>query len=158
MECSNPIRLPQIPHVRLRYFRRCGQVLIRRLSLHSINFIVVFCIGITAFTAFLNAFRQPVSVLAVVAGAFPKGATFFVSWSLLIVGLQNGLEIALFGISWINHSSYVQTTLVLGADVTNPFLATVSANTSLRERGRKTLSPVFSAFKTGELDCLHLIW
>jgi len=28
MECSNPIRLPQIPHVRLRYFRRCGQVLI----------------------------------------------------------------------------------------------------------------------------------
>ncbi|GAA5822842.1 hypothetical protein JCM10212_001470 [Sporobolomyces blumeae] len=70
-----------------------------------INFIVVFCIGISAFTAFLNAFRQPVSVLNVVASSFPKGATFFVSWSLLIVGLQNGLEIALFGISWINHSS-----------------------------------------------------
>ena len=124
------------------------------LVLYSINFIVVFCIGITAFTAFLNAFRQPVSVLAVVAGAFPKGATFFVSWSLLIVGLQNGLEIALFGISWINHSSYVQTTLVLGADVTNPSLATVSANTSLRERGRKMLFLVSSAFKTGELDCV----
>lgn len=87
----------------------------------------------TAFTAFLNAFRQPVSVLAVVAGAFPRGATFFVSWSLLIIGLQvsqvrmqhnfslslylreqtdvfvarvqHGLEIALFGISWINHNS-----------------------------------------------------
>ncbi|GAA5931546.1 uncharacterized protein JCM15063_001498 [Sporobolomyces koalae] len=70
-----------------------------------INFIVVFCIGISAFTAFLNAFRQPVSVLTVVAGAFPKGATFFVSWSLLIVGLQSGLEISLFGISWINHNS-----------------------------------------------------
>jgi hypothetical protein len=54
----------------------------------SSNFIVVFCIGISAFTAFLNAFRQPVSVLAVVAGAFPKGATFFVSWSLLIVGKE----------------------------------------------------------------------
>ncbi|GAA6006475.1 hypothetical protein JCM11491_004976 [Sporobolomyces phaffii] len=70
-----------------------------------INFIVVFCIGISAFTAFLNAFRQPVSVLTVVAGAFPRGATFFVSWSLLIIGLQHGLEIALFGISWINHNS-----------------------------------------------------
>ncbi|GAA5983145.1 hypothetical protein JCM5350_007895 [Sporobolomyces pararoseus] len=70
-----------------------------------INFIVVFCIGISAFTAFLNAFRQPVSVLTVVAGAFPRGATFFVSWSLLVVGLQHALEIALFGISWINHAS-----------------------------------------------------
>lgn len=38
---------------------------------------LVFCIGLSAFTAFLEAFKTPTTVLAVVAAAFPKGATFF---------------------------------------------------------------------------------
>ncbi|SCV71005.1 BQ2448_3767 [Microbotryum intermedium] len=67
--------------------------------------ILLFCIGLTAFNSFLNAFRQPTSVLTVVASSFPKGATFFVSWTLLVVGMHHGIEIALFGIPWINHAS-----------------------------------------------------
>lgn len=86
---------------------------------------LVFCVGISAFTAFLNAFRQPTSVLAVVAAAFPKGATFFVSWALLVVGpsctprrspelhsrelanagVHHGIEQSLFGIPFINHAT-----------------------------------------------------
>ncbi|KAI5481744.1 DUF221 domain contaning protein [Pseudohyphozyma bogoriensis] len=70
-----------------------------------INVLIVFCIGLTAFTSFLNAFKQPGSVLNVIASAFPKGATFFVSWSLLVIGLHHGIEHSLFGIAWINHGS-----------------------------------------------------
>ncbi|GAA5970112.1 hypothetical protein JCM11641_000274 [Rhodosporidiobolus odoratus] len=71
----------------------------------AINFLIVFCIGITAFTSFLNAFRQPTSVLDVIAAAFPKGATFFSSYMLLQAGIHTGIEISLLGISWINHAS-----------------------------------------------------
>ncbi|GAA5890334.1 hypothetical protein JCM6882_008798 [Rhodosporidiobolus microsporus] len=70
-----------------------------------INLIIIFCIGATAFTAFLNAFKQPTSVLPVVAAAFPKGATFFTSYILLQAGIHTGVEISLLGISWINHGS-----------------------------------------------------
>lgn len=140
----------------------------------SSNFIVVFCIGISAFTAFLNAFRQPVSVLAVVAGAFPKGATFFVSWSLLIVGkdipsfiisslskltfviylgLQHGLEIALFGISWINHSSYVSPIDSRRMQsVLTSFFSIESANTSLPGSEKLTRFPDSSVGRIGSLN------
>ncbi|GAA5842731.1 hypothetical protein JCM11251_002335 [Rhodosporidiobolus azoricus] len=70
-----------------------------------VNLIIIFCIGATAFDAFLNAFRQPTSVLPVVAAAFPKGATFFTSYVLLQAGIHTGVEISLLGISWINHGS-----------------------------------------------------
>ncbi|KPV76012.1 uncharacterized protein RHOBADRAFT_53012 [Rhodotorula graminis WP1] len=70
-----------------------------------INLLVVFTIGTTAFTALLNAFSSPTSVLDVVAGAFPRAGTFFVSYLLLQVGVQNGVETSLLGISWINHAS-----------------------------------------------------
>lgn len=70
-----------------------------------VNLLIVFCIGITAFSAALNAFNSPVSLFKVVAAAFPKGATFFVSYVLLQVGVQCGIELSLFGISWINHIS-----------------------------------------------------
>ncbi|KAM0792556.1 hypothetical protein ACM66B_005221 [Microbotryomycetes sp. NB124-2] len=95
---------------------RNGQALITVTKLHAVvqsrywkwqvvNLILVFCIGITAFNAFLNAFKTPGSVLQVVAEAFPKGATFFVSWTLLVVGLHHGIEICLLGIPWINHAT-----------------------------------------------------
>ncbi|SCZ98412.1 BZ3500_MvSof-1268-A1-R1_Chr7-1g09128 [Microbotryum saponariae] len=95
---------------------RNGQALITTTRVHSAvqarywkwsmtNIILLFCIGLTAFNAFLNAFKQPTSVLTVVASSFPKGATFFVSWTLLVVGVHHGIEIALFGIPWINHAS-----------------------------------------------------
>ncbi|KAG0666664.1 hypothetical protein C6P46_004330 [Rhodotorula mucilaginosa] len=70
-----------------------------------VNLLVIFCVGITAFSAILNAFNSPVSILQVVAAAFPKGATFFVSYVLLQVGVQCGIELSLLGISWINHAS-----------------------------------------------------
>jgi len=70
-----------------------------------INLLIVFTIGTTAFTALLNAFSSPTSVLDVVAGAFPRAATFYVSYLLLQVGVQTGVELALLGISWINHAS-----------------------------------------------------
>ncbi|KAK4053145.1 hypothetical protein OIV83_001880 [Microbotryomycetes sp. JL201] len=95
---------------------RNGQALITVTKLHAVvqsrywkwqvvNLILVFCIGITAFNAFLNAFKTPGSVLQVVAEAFPKGATFFVSWTLLVVGVHHGIEICMLGIPWINHAT-----------------------------------------------------
>ncbi|GAA5927178.1 hypothetical protein JCM10213_005601 [Rhodosporidiobolus nylandii] len=74
----------------------------------AINFLIIFCIGITAFTSLLNVFsalRQPESVLSIVAAAFPKGATFFTSYVLLQAGIHTGIELSLLGISWINHGS-----------------------------------------------------
>ncbi|KAM0746818.1 hypothetical protein T439DRAFT_329510 [Meredithblackwellia eburnea MCA 4105] len=68
-----------------------------------VNIVIVFCIGMTAFASFLNAFRQPTSILSVVAAAFPKAANFFVAWSLLVVGIHHGIEQSLFGIPYINH-------------------------------------------------------
>lgn len=50
-----------------------------------VNILVVFCVGMSAFTAVLDAFKEPGSVLKVIASAFSKGATFFVSWTLLVV-------------------------------------------------------------------------
>ncbi|GAA5865963.1 hypothetical protein JCM8547_002898 [Rhodosporidiobolus lusitaniae] len=70
-----------------------------------INFLVVFCIGITAFSSFLDAFRRPTSVLNVIASSFPNGATFFVGYMLLQCGIHCGIELSLLGISWINHGS-----------------------------------------------------
>ena len=75
---------------------RNGEVFYTTSSLHNaiqsrywkwlvINIVVVFCIGLTAFAAFLDIFRSgPGSVLEIIAKSFPKGATFFVSWSLLM--------------------------------------------------------------------------
>ncbi|BGP68500.1 hypothetical protein NBRC10513v2_001833 [Rhodotorula toruloides] len=70
-----------------------------------VNLLIIFVIGITAFSAFLNAFRQPVSVLTVLAGAFPKASTFYTSYILLQTGVHTGIELSLLGISWINHAS-----------------------------------------------------
>ncbi|GAA5989147.1 hypothetical protein JCM10908_001183 [Rhodotorula pacifica] len=70
-----------------------------------VNLLIIFCVGITAFSAVLNSFSSPVSILQVVAAAFPKGATFFTSYVLLQVGVQCGIELSLLGISWINHAS-----------------------------------------------------
>ncbi|KAK4703506.1 calcium permeable stress-gated cation channel, partial [Phenoliferia sp. Uapishka_3] len=99
---------------------RNGQIFITVSKVHSavqarywkwlmVNIILVFCVGLTAFTAFItvfeNAFIDPTSVLTVVASAFPKGATFFVSWALLVVGVHHGIEHSLFGIPFINHAS-----------------------------------------------------
>lgn len=70
-----------------------------------VNLLIIFCVGITAFSAILNAFNSPVSILQVVAAAFPKGATFFISYVLLQVGVQCGIELSLLGITWINHAS-----------------------------------------------------
>lgn len=52
------------------FFFLCGTTLIQ---------VIVFCVGLAAFNGFLTAFRQPASILPVIADAFPKGATFFVS-------------------------------------------------------------------------------
>ncbi|GAA6001064.1 hypothetical protein JCM10207_007396 [Rhodosporidiobolus poonsookiae] len=71
----------------------------------AVNFITIFSIGNTAFTAFLNSFRRPTSVLDVVAKAFPQAATFFTSYVLLQAGIQTGVELSMLGISWINHGS-----------------------------------------------------
>ncbi|KAK4058594.1 hypothetical protein OIO90_000038 [Microbotryomycetes sp. JL221] len=95
---------------------RNGQALITVTKLHAvvqsrywkwqvINLVLVFCIGLSAFNAFLNAFKTPESLLQVVAQAFPKGATFFVSWTLLVVGVHHGIEICMLGIPWINHAT-----------------------------------------------------
>ncbi|KAJ8295574.1 putative membrane protein [Rhodotorula toruloides] len=82
------------------------QYLDRLLTLSpSVNLLIIFVIGITAFSAFLNAFRQPVSVLTVLAGAFPKASTFYTSYILLQTGVHTGIELSLLGISWINHAS-----------------------------------------------------
>lgn len=70
-----------------------------------VNIVIVFCVGVSAFTAFLDAFQTPASLLKVVADSFPKGATFFVSWSLLVVGIHHGIETSLFGIPYINHAT-----------------------------------------------------
>lgn len=70
-----------------------------------VNLLIIFCIGITAFTSVLNALESPTSVLDVVASAFPKGATFFTSYVLLQAGVHCGVETSLLGISWINHAS-----------------------------------------------------
>jgi uncharacterized membrane protein len=48
--------------------------------LAQVNFLIIFCVGMTAFGSFLDAFKQPTSVLAVVAAKFPSAATFFVSY------------------------------------------------------------------------------
>ncbi|GAA6026880.1 hypothetical protein JCM8097_005929 [Rhodosporidiobolus ruineniae] len=70
-----------------------------------VNLLIVFTIGRTAFDAFLNAFKQPTSVLPVVAAAFPKAASFFVSYVMLQAGIHTGIELSLLGISFINHAS-----------------------------------------------------
>jgi hypothetical protein len=66
-----------------------------------------FCVGLSAFTAFLNAFRNPASVLPIIAKAFPQGATFFVSWTLLVIGIHHGVQVSLFGYPYFMHASYV---------------------------------------------------
>lgn len=83
-----------------RYIIECLTRLYR-----AVNIVIVFCVGLSAFTAFLDAFKSPGSVLTVIASAFPKGATFFVSWTLLVVGLHHGIEICLLGIPYINHAT-----------------------------------------------------
>lgn len=70
-----------------------------------INLLIIFTVGTTAFTAILNAFSSPASILDVVAGAFPRAATFYISYLLLQIGVQTGVELSLLGISWINHAS-----------------------------------------------------
>lgn len=47
-----------------------------------VNIVIVFCVGITAFQAVLDALKTPESLLPVITNAFPKGASFFVSWTL----------------------------------------------------------------------------
>lgn len=37
-----------------------------------VNLVIVFSIGLSAFTAFLNAFKSPASVLTVIATSMPK--------------------------------------------------------------------------------------
>lgn len=88
--------------------RVCALVRLSRPATHAcatVNLLIIFVIGITAFSAFLNAFRQPVSVLTVLAGAFPKASTFYTSFILLQTGVHTGIELSLLGISWINHAS-----------------------------------------------------
>lgn len=91
---------------------RNGEVFYTTSSLHAaiqarywkwlvVNILIVFVVGLAAFSAFLNLFQNPASLLTVIAGSFPKGATFFVSWSLLVVGVQSGIEIALLGIPYV---------------------------------------------------------
>ncbi|BGP38092.1 hypothetical protein JCM10450v2_002023 [Rhodotorula kratochvilovae] len=70
-----------------------------------INLLVIFSVGTTAFTAVLNAFNSPLSVFDVVASAFPKAATFYVSYLGLQIGVHTGVELSMLGISWINHAS-----------------------------------------------------
>ncbi|GAA6048909.1 hypothetical protein JCM3770_007114 [Rhodotorula araucariae] len=70
-----------------------------------INLLIIFTVGTTAFTAALNAFSSPLSVFDVVASAFPKAATFYVSYLGLQIGVHTGVELSLLGISWINHAS-----------------------------------------------------
>lgn len=95
---------------------RNGQAFITVSKLHAqvqsryykwliFNIVIVFCVGVSAFTSFLTAFQTPESLLKVIANSFPKGATFFVSWSLLVIGIHSGIEIALFGIPYINHAT-----------------------------------------------------
>jgi hypothetical protein len=78
----------------------------------QINFLIIFTIGLTAFGSFLDAFKQPTSVLTVVASKFPAGATFFVSYMMLQAGIQMGVETSLLGIGAFSRLSFVAIVLL----------------------------------------------
>lgn len=95
---------------------RKGQSFITLSKLHAtvqqryykwaiVNIVIIFCAGVTIFSTFLAAFQSPDNLLQTISEQFSKGATFFVSWMILVIGMHNGVELVLFGIPFINHAS-----------------------------------------------------
>ena len=74
--------------------------------------VVFFCLGTALIQLFFSNPLQLVDVnstLTRVAGAFPTGATFFVSWQVIQMGFQISLEQALIGAP-VNLSHVLTTT------------------------------------------------
>ncbi|KZT51501.1 DUF221-domain-containing protein [Calocera cornea HHB12733] len=85
------------------------------------NAVFFFSLGVTTISSFVNVFRQPLSLLPTIAGAFPTAAPFFVGWFVFETGMHVGLAISLMGFPiWLYPFHRAAATLRKRQEATKP--------------------------------------
>ncbi|KAF8596736.1 hypothetical protein BDV93DRAFT_610707 [Ceratobasidium sp. AG-I] len=79
-------------------------ILIRYYKWLIMNIVIFFCIGLTGFRAFLEAFKKEIpDPFRLVASSFPAAASFYASWFILQTSLQNMMQLGLVGLPLITY-------------------------------------------------------
>ncbi|KAH7335584.1 hypothetical protein B0J17DRAFT_670686 [Rhizoctonia solani] len=79
-------------------------ILIRYYKWLIMNIVVFFCIGLSSFQTFLNAFRKEIpDPFQLVSSSFPAAAPFYAGWFILQTSLQNLMQYGLVGLPLITY-------------------------------------------------------
>ncbi|KAJ1306523.1 hypothetical protein OPQ81_007524 [Rhizoctonia solani] len=79
-------------------------ILIRYYKWLILNIVIFFCIGLSSFQTFLNAFRKQIpDPFQLVSSSFPAAAPFYAGWFILQTSLQNLMQFGLVGLPLVTY-------------------------------------------------------